>query len=70
MVGEQMDKLVCPFIISRKIGYPLYIVGNGTELTLTDVAPVVGEICYKNIIKISTCADSCFAIAGVDCGLM
>ena len=41
-------------------------VGNGTEFTLTDVAPVVGEICYKNIIKISTCADSCFAIAGVD----
>ena len=44
----------------------LLTVGNGSEVTLTDFAPVVGEICYKNIIKISTCADSCFAIAGMD----
>ena len=45
-------------------------VGNGNEATLTDFASVVGEICYKNIVKISTCADSCFAITGVDYQLL
>lgn len=39
--------------------------GNGTEATLTDFTSVVGEICSKRIIKISTGADSCFAIAGI-----
>lgn len=40
--------------------------GNGNEATVDDFVPIVGEICCKEIIKISSCADSCFAITGVD----
>lgn len=48
------------------VGYmTYYCTGNGTEATLTDFASVVGEICSKRIIKISTGADSCLAIAGI-----
>jgi len=50
----------------ESVGWLPILAGNGDEATLTDFAPVVGDICNKRIIKINTCADSCFAIAGVD----
>ena len=62
--GEQMDKLVYSLILrGRRFCMPS--IGNGNEATIDDFAPIVGEICNKEIMQISTCADSCFAIAGV-----